>query len=68
MQEDEKKHPRPASLEDVGRRLDEEIEGMIRWFNNEVVPSVRQHSSRALRSASEKLTQLADHMDDLKSK
>lgn len=68
MQEDEKKQPRSASLEDVGRRLDEEIEGMIRWFNNEVVPSVRQHSSRALRSASEKLTQLADHMDDLKRK
>ena len=49
-------------------RLDEEIEGMVRWFNNEVVPSVRQHSSRALRTASEKLTQLADHMDDLKRK
>jgi hypothetical protein len=65
MREEEKK-PRPASMEDVGRRVDEEIEGMIRWFNNEVVPSVRQHSSRALRTASEKLSQLADHMDDLK--
>lgn len=66
MPESEKKRSRPTSLEDVGRRMDEEIEGLIRWFNNEVVPSVRQHSSRTLRSAAEKLTQFADHMDDLK--
>jgi hypothetical protein len=46
--------------------MDEEIEGLIRWFNDEVVPSARQHSSRTLRIAAEKLTQFADHMDDLK--
>ena len=60
-----KKNDRP-SLEDVGRRIDEEVEELIRWFNNDIVPSARKHSSRALRTASEKLSQFADHLDDLK--
>jgi hypothetical protein len=54
------------SFEDVGRRVDEEVEEVIRWFNDEVVPSVRQHSSRTLRSAAEKLSDFADRMDDMK--
>jgi hypothetical protein len=66
MPDSESKQPRPKSLEDVGRHLDEEIEGLIRWFNDEVVPSVRQHSSRTLRSAAEKLSDFADRMDDMK--
>jgi hypothetical protein len=54
------------SFEDVGRRVDTEVEEVIRWFNDDVVPSMRRHSSSALRKAAEKLSQFADHMDDLK--
>ena len=36
---------------------------MISYLNNEVVPAVRGHSSRALRTAAEKLSKFADYMD-----
>jgi len=50
-------------FEDMGRRLDEEVEKMIAYLNDEVVPQVRNHSSRALRIAAEKLSRFADYMD-----
>ena len=59
---------RRTNLEDVGRRMDEEVEEFIRWFNQAVVPKVRRHSSDALRKASVKLADFADYMDDLKKK
>jgi hypothetical protein len=59
----EEKDPRSTRLEDLGRRLDQEIEQMISYLNNEVVPAVRGHSSRALRTAAEKLSKFADYMD-----
>jgi hypothetical protein len=53
-----------------GRRLDEqfgEVEGEIRkviaYLNDEVVPQVRRNSSAALRTASEQLGKLAEHLD-----
>ena len=55
--------PRPTPLEDIGRRVDSEIEQMISYLNDEVVPAVRGHSSRALRTAAEKLSKFADYMD-----
>lgn len=53
-------------LEEVGRKLDQEVEELIRWFNDDVVVAARSHSSRALRGAAEKLARFADHLDDLK--
>ncbi len=64
--ESEKKKPR--NFEHAGRRVDEEIEEFLRWFNDEAVPSMRRHSSRALRQAAGKLTEFADYMDDLKNR
>jgi hypothetical protein len=55
--------PRPTPLEDIGRRVDDEIEQMISYINDEVVPAVRGHSSRALRTAAEQLSKFADYMD-----
>jgi hypothetical protein len=63
---DPESEKKSGSFEDAGRRIDSEVEELIRWFNNDVVPSVRQQSSRALRKAAEKLAQFADHMDDPK--
>src|SRR6266567_357859 len=44
-------------------RLEQESAEFIKYLNDEVVPAVRQHSTKALRVASEKLTQLADYME-----
>jgi hypothetical protein len=65
VKESEKKRARPLKFEDVGRRMDDEVEEFIQWFNDEAVPSIRQHSSRAMRKAAEKLSEFADYMDDV---
>jgi hypothetical protein len=44
-------------------RVEEEVKKVITYLNNEVVPEVRQNSSKALRSAAEQLSRLADHLD-----
>ena len=44
-------------------RLEKEAQELIRYLNDEVVPAVRQHSTKALRVASQKLQQLADYME-----
>ncbi|HET9183401.1 MAG TPA: hypothetical protein VFP59_14795 [Candidatus Angelobacter sp.] len=65
---------RKASFERFGRRLDEEFGGaarkmeqeserVITYLNNEVVPAIRNHSSKALRVAAEQLQRLAEYMD-----
>jgi nucleoid DNA-binding protein len=44
-------------------RVEQEASEFIKYLNDEVVPAVREHSTKALRIASEKLNQLADYMD-----
>lgn len=53
-----------TSFEDVGRKLDDEVEKLISYFNDEVVPQVRSHSSRALRIAADKMARFADYMEE----
>jgi hypothetical protein len=70
---------RKASLDDLGRKigknlgdakrnLEEESEKLIGYLNDEVVPAIRQGSSRALRTAAEKLSQLAEYIEQNRSK
>jgi hypothetical protein len=66
MPDEDKTRARPTNLGDVGRRVDEEIEEFIRWFNNEAAPQLRRRSSRALRKAADKLAALANYMDQEK--
>jgi hypothetical protein len=65
---------RKAPFENFGRKLDQEIGGaarkaetegerVITYLNDEVVPAIRQGSSKALRTAAEQLTRLAEYMD-----
>ena len=63
MEDPEKTRARSTKFGDVGRRVDEEIEEFIRWFNDEAAPELRRRSSRALRKAAEKLAALANYMD-----
>jgi hypothetical protein len=55
-------------LGDASARIEEETQTLINYINDELVPAIRQHSTNALRVASEKLQQAADHMDSRKQK
>jgi hypothetical protein len=44
-------------------RVEEEVKKVIAYLNDEVVPEVRQNSSKALRTASEQLAKLAERLD-----
>ena len=54
------------AISDAAERLEKESEEFIRYLNNEVVPAVRQKSTKALRIAADKLAKLADYMDEAK--
>jgi hypothetical protein len=67
-----------ARFEKFGRKLDEEFgeaaqkmerekEKVINYLNSEVVPAIRNHSSKALRVAAEQLNKLAEYMDKNRS-
>jgi len=55
-------------LGDASKRIEEETKLMIDYINDEVVPLVREHSSKGLRIASQKLGELADYMETKKQK
>ena len=50
-------------LGDASARIEEEAQTLIKYINDELVPAIREHSTSALRIASQKLAQAADHMD-----
>ncbi len=54
-------------VEQATEHLEKEAAELITYLNNEVVPAVRQHSTKALRIAAEKLAELADYMDQAKA-
>lgn len=54
------------SIADIAERLEKESAELITYLNDEVVPAIRTHSTKALRVASEKLAKLADYMDEQK--
>lgn len=51
------------TINDATERLEKEIPEFIKYLNEEVVPAVRTHSTKALRVASQKLTEFADYME-----
>jgi glutamyl-tRNA reductase len=51
------------SINEVATSLEKETAELVEYLNAEVVPAVRQHSTKALRIASEKLARLADYME-----
>ncbi|MGB8131110.1 MAG: hypothetical protein WCG81_15070 [Candidatus Angelobacter sp.] len=74
-QDDPKAKPR---FENFGRKMDAEFGGaaeklerekdkVITYLNNEVVPAIRTHSTKALRVAAEQLSKLAEYMDKNRS-
>jgi hypothetical protein len=74
MSSREEEANRKQRFENLGRKLDQNIgeaadkleresERMITYLNDEVVPAIRQGSTRALRTAAEQLNRLAEYMD-----
>ena len=55
------------TINEAAERLEKEIPEFIKYLNDEVVPAVRQHSTKALRTASVKLNELADYMEQQKA-
>jgi glutamyl-tRNA reductase len=55
------------SVADAAERIEKETAEFITYLNNEVVPAVRQHSTKALRVAAEKMSKMADYLDQVKS-
>jgi hypothetical protein len=51
------------SINEVATNLEKETAELVDYLNQEVVPAVRQHSTKALRIAAEKLARLADFME-----
>jgi hypothetical protein len=51
------------SINEMATTLEKETAELVDYVNREVVPAVRQHSTKALRIAAEKLAQLADYME-----
>jgi hypothetical protein len=51
------------TINEAAERLEKEIPEFIKYLNDEVVPAVRTHSTKALRTASQKLTEFADYME-----
>jgi F0F1-type ATP synthase membrane subunit b/b' len=54
-------------VEQAADRLEKETAEFIKYLNDEVVPAVRQHSSKALRVAAKKMASLADYMEQNQS-
>jgi hypothetical protein len=51
------------TINEAAERLEKEIPEFIKYLNDEVVPAVRTHSTKALRVASQKISEFADYMD-----
>jgi vacuolar-type H+-ATPase subunit H len=51
------------SIAEFTTTLEKETAEMVKYLNDEIVPEARQHSTKALRLASEKLARLAEYME-----
>ena len=51
------------SVANVAETLEKETAELVTYLNDEVVPAVRTHSSKALRTAAGKLAEFADFLE-----
>jgi hypothetical protein len=56
------------SVENIAETLEKETANMAVYINDEVIPAVRTHSSKALRTAARKLSQFADFLETQRRK
>jgi hypothetical protein len=51
------------SVANIAETLEKETAELVAYLNDEVVPAVRTHSSKALRTAAGKLSEFADFLE-----
>ena len=51
------------SVANIAETLEKETASLVIYLNDEVVPAVREHSSKALRTAAVKLTEFAEYLE-----
>ena len=51
------------SVANIAETLEKETADLVVYLNDEVVPAVRGHSSKALRAAAGKLAEFADYLE-----
>ncbi len=51
------------SVTNIAETLEKETSELVTYLNDEVVPAVRTHSSKALRTAAGKLAEFADFLE-----
>lgn len=51
------------AVSETTERLEKEAAEFIKYVNDNVVPNVRNHSTKALRTAAQKLQELASYME-----
>lgn len=51
------------SVANIAETLEKETADLVAYLNDEVVPAAREHSSKALRKASEKLAEFAEYLE-----
>ena len=51
------------SVMNIAETLEKETAELVSYLNDEVVPAVRTHSSKALRTAAEKLAEFAEYLE-----
>ncbi len=51
------------SVANISQTLEKETSELVTYLNDEVVPAVRTNSSKALRTAAEKLSKFADFLE-----
>ena len=57
-----------AHLEEVGRKLDRELEKLRRFFEAEVKPTTERKAVEVLRIASKRLSELAEEIESRASR
>jgi hypothetical protein len=56
------------SVANIAETLEKETASLVLYLNDEVVPAVRTHSSKALRTAAVKLAEFADYLETQSNK
>jgi hypothetical protein len=56
------------SVANMAETLEKETANLVLYLNDEVVPAVREHSSKALRTAATKLTEFANYLEAERAK
>jgi hypothetical protein len=55
-------------LGDASRRIEEQTQAVLDYINDEVVPMVRDNSSKGLQTAADKLKEFANYLDSKQQK